>query len=257
VITGRVRTWRSKQSSVRLALGKEWGDSMYRGTAQSEGILLAYVLCIASALALVLRPAAIKVFHRPASRESAHERFEAGLALVMGYGFFAAAALIAKARVPDFFHEHLLDGLALAALVGLLVKMFPRDRPGEALPWIRRPCWILVLFAVGGAAVFGVIGAAGAFEAGGGWLLFFTAAGGCALFGAFIFPYTYWLTVTLSDAYSGWTAWLTWWFHKRPENAAGPEPAPVAEPGPAAAEPVPAVSASGSQPKESAKSSSR
>jgi hypothetical protein len=227
---------------------------MYRGTAQSDGILLANVLCSASLIALLLRPAAVKLFHRLASGESASRHFETGLAIVMGYGFFATAALLANARVPDFFHEHLLDGLALAALVGLLVKMLPRDRAGEALPRIRRPCWILALFVVGGGVVFGVIGAAGAFEAGTGWFLFFLGAGGCALFGALIFPYAYWLTVTLSDVYSGRWAWFTWWFKKRsePESAPGPEPAAAAEPGTAAAEPVPAVPASGPQPNASA-----
>ena len=211
-------------------------------TAQGDGIALAYILSFVSFFGLLLRPAVIKLC-RPRFRERASEYFEAVFAAVMAYGFFAAAALIANAPVPGFFHDHLVDGLALAFLVAFLVRMLPLDRPAEALQWIRRPCWILVLFAVGGAVAFGVIGAAGAFEAGGGWFLFYTAAAGCAAFGALIFPYAYWLMVTLSDAYSGWTAWFTWWFKIRPESPEGSESGPAAEPVPAVAEPGPAAGA--------------
>jgi hypothetical protein len=207
-------------------------------TAQFEGILLAYILGFVSLLALTLRPAAVRRLQRWMSEKDAHRYFEAGLAIVMAYGFFATAALLANARVPDFFHEHLLDGLALAALVALLVKIFPRDRPGEALPRIRRPCWILALFTLGGGVIFGLVGATGAYEAGTGWFLFFLGAGGSALFGAIIFAYAYLMTIHRAGVYRGRWGWLTWWFKKRPESAA-PEPAAAAEPGPAVRASVP------------------
>ena len=41
----------------------------------------------------------------------------------------ALAALLAGAKMLEFLREHLFDGLAPAAMVGLLVSSVPRERP--------------------------------------------------------------------------------------------------------------------------------
>jgi hypothetical protein len=85
------------------------------------------------------------------------------IAAVTAYVFYAAAALIADAKMPEFLREHLFDGLAPAAVVGLLVSSIPREHPRAALPWIRRPVMILVVLFAGGALIFGLIAAAAVF----------------------------------------------------------------------------------------------
>ena len=54
---------------------------------------------------------------------------------------------MAGAEFPAFMRDHLFDGLAPAALAGLLVGAFPRENPDDALPWIGWPVLILALFA--------------------------------------------------------------------------------------------------------------
>ena len=145
------------------------------------------------------------------------------IAAVTAYVFYVAAALIADAKMPEFLREHLFDGLAPAAVVGLLVSSIPREHPRAALPWIRRPVMILVVLFAGGALIFGLIAAAAVFASGSNG--FAQPVRICALGGGILFAGTYWAAagedVEVSDR---WWPRVEWWFRKRPKPAALPEP---------------------------------
>lgn len=145
------------------------------------------------------------------------------LAAVTGYVFYVAAALIADAKMPEFLREHLFDGLAPAAVVGLLVNSIPREHPRAALPWIRRPVMILVVLFAGGALIFGLIAAAAVFTSGSGG--FAQPVRICALLGGILFAAAYWAAVGEDvDVSDRWRGRVEWWFRKRPKGAAPPEP---------------------------------
>lgn len=210
------------------------------------GLLLAFGLGLSSYFLLAFRPSITSGLHLPKREDGAPAYYEAVLAAIMAYGFYAAAALMEEAELPRFFRDHLFDGLAPAAVVGFLVSLFPRDRPGEALQRIRRPVWILVLFAAGGALIFGLIASAAGFEAGSSTFPLLDAAGLCAALGAFIFAYSYYLNVSEAGVYNGWRASFMWWFKKRPASPDPPASGPATqETGPAAPASGPVAPASG------------
>ena len=156
---------------------------------------------------------------------------------VMAYSFYVAAALYGGAAFPGFLREHLFDGLAPAAVVGLLVNSIPTERPETAFPWIRRPVMILVVFYAGGALIFGLIAAAAVFASG--TDDFTGPIALCAFFGGALFPLAYYLDAN-PDTADSWSR-LRWWFGKRPKDEM-PEPSGPRE----AAVPAPADAAEGS-----------
>ena len=142
---------------------------------------------------------------------------------VMAYTCYVAAALLADAEFPAFLREHLFDGLAPAAAVGLLVNRFPTESPGKALPRIRRPVMVLIVFSAGGALIFGLIAAAAVFSSGTG--NFALPVKLCAGFGAFLFFVAYFGVGTAYVAIDlPSKPKVEWWFAKRPRHAATPEP---------------------------------
>lgn len=74
--------------------------------------------------------------------------------------------MLANAEFPEFLREHLFDGLAPAAVVGLLVNTLPRDNVRTALPKIFYPVMIPILFYAEGSLIFGAIAAAAVFTSG-------------------------------------------------------------------------------------------
>jgi len=170
------------------------------------------------------------------------------IAAVVAYAFYVGAALLAGAKMPEFLREHLFDGLAPAAVVGLLVSSLLREHPRQALPWIRRPVMILVVLFAGGALIGGLIAAAAVFSSGSGG--FKVPVVLCACGAGYLFAYSYYRGVSLENASAdsgnatdlfqlflreGWEAFrnwrqdwyrwprFTWWFTKRPKHAATPE----------------------------------
>jgi len=146
------------------------------------------------------------------------------IAAVTAYVFYVAAALIAGAKMPGFLREHLFDGLAPAAVVGLLVSGIPREHPRAALPWIRRPVMIVVVLFAGGALICGLIAAAAVFASGSDG--FAQPVRICALAGGILFASAYWAAVGEDvDVSDRWWGRVNWWFTKRPRRVAAPEPA--------------------------------
>jgi hypothetical protein len=188
-----------------------------RGAEYSLGMWLAISIAGFGVVALSTRVMLIKEFDLQKPSKNAPPIFETVLAAIMAYGFYLAAAFQADAEFPQFLRDHLFDGLALAALAGLLVKSFPRNDPRAALPWIRWPFLIPILFAVGGAMIFGLIGATAVFSSGSND---FWPAGLCALCGGLLFPQAYGQAISFTDDLSGWRPRLKWWFKNRSNDTA-------------------------------------
>lgn len=188
---------------------------MDKATEQLLGLLLIFGFAIAYLAVIDLR-SGYRVYKG--------KRIEAPvLAAVAAYVYYVGAALLAGAKLPGFLREHLFDGLAPAAVVGLLVNTIPRERPREALPWIRRPVMVLVALFAGGALVCGLIAAAAVFSSGSD--AFGAPVAVCAWGGGLLFAGSYWSAagedVDVSDR---WWGKVKWWFTKRPERAATPGP---------------------------------
>jgi hypothetical protein len=141
------------------------------------------------------------------------------LAGVLAYVFYVGAALIAQAKFPEFLREHLFDGLAPAAVVGLLINSFFTG--GFPIRWtrIRRPAVILVAFFAFGALIFGLIAAAAVFASGTGYY-FGQPIVWPAWLGGVLFAMTFFLAVAENFGYPS----VKWWFTKRPESAVIPKP---------------------------------
>jgi hypothetical protein len=157
------------------------------------------------------------------------------IAAALAYSAYVAAALDAGAEFPGFLREHLFDGLAPAAAVGLLVNNFPAESPENALPWIRRPVMVLVAFLAGGALSFGLIAAAAVFSSG--TDNFGPPVALCAATGGFVFSAAFLAGAQpVALARKSWWFKVRWWFGKRPKRAAVSEsrnPAEAAVPAPA------------------------
>jgi hypothetical protein len=83
------------------------------------GLYLNLGIFFAGAVVLAVRSRSRR--NRP---KSAQQRFEAITAAALAYSCYATSALLGGATVPEFFREHLYDGLAPAGLVGLLIRFF-------------------------------------------------------------------------------------------------------------------------------------
>jgi hypothetical protein len=181
-------------------------------------------------VALAERAFFFKVFSQKADASSEEadkpSRFEVVISASMAYGFYVGAALMANAKFPAFMRDHLFDGLAPSAVVGLLFGALRRKNPQNAWPRIRRPVGILAVLLVGGALIFGLIGAAGVFVTGSGD---FWPTAWCAIFGGYVFAYGYWVFIKIEDGFTG-TYTFTWWFRKRDQIAAAPTSRATTEP---------------------------
>ena len=180
-------------------------------------------------------------------KDWARDHYTSIVAGAMAYGYYVGAALLAGAEFPKFLRDHLFDGLAPAALVGILIDLYPRTNPAEAYPKIRRPVIILLIYFVTGAVVFGLIGAAAVFSSGEND--YTRTVQYAAWFGGLIFPAAYIANVTTPDytsphdTFRGKTRWdrTKWWFTKRTkpgttsEVTEQPEPHVVSHKGPAEA----------------------
>jgi MFS family permease len=113
----------------------------------------------------------------------------------MAYGFYVAAALIADAKVPQFFRGHLFDGFAPAAAVGLLIDRFP-GRYVNQFQARKRPFVTSLLYFLAGAVVFGGIAAAAVFSSNTSEFPYTVLW--CGLFGGLTFPIAYISTVRIS-----------------------------------------------------------
>lgn len=146
----------------------------------------------------------------------------------MAYGYYVAAALMAGAEFPKFLRDHLFDGLVPAALVAILIDVYPRANPTKAFLKIHRPVtMILIVFFIPGAVIFGLIGAAAVFSSG--ETNYIVPVLLTAWFGGLIFPTAYVEQIIVPDdnISIGETRWdrTKWWFKKRPpEVAEHPEP---------------------------------
>jgi hypothetical protein len=140
-------------------------------------------------------------------------------AAVIAYTCYMAAALLGGAEFPEFLREHLFDGLAPGAAIGLIINYFPAENPEEALLWIRRPVIVIVAYGVGGALMFGLIAAAAVFTSGSDD--FALPIWYCAFIGANMFSSAYFVAADRLG-----TVWepknLKWYFEKRPNRAAMP-----------------------------------
>jgi hypothetical protein len=174
-----------------------------KNTELGLGFVLAVVIYVIGAVAIMARP-------KPAKDLDATKHFETILAAAMAYAYYVAAALLAEAEFPGFLREHLFDGLAPAALVGLLINRLPRGSP-KAFPRVW-PVTILVLFFLGGALVFGLIAAAAVFSSGANNFVLPVLI--CALFGPGIFLVPYMAMVTEEAGYKKMRFWcrFKWWF---------------------------------------------
>jgi len=208
-------SWGEKSSVLLSPVTARWAAEQWLGLWLAGGILVLGVAMLAT-LSIVAR--APRFAWSPSA--GARRRFETVVAAVMAYGIYVAAALQADAEFPRFLRDHLFDGLAPAALVGLLVSRFPRDNPRTAFPGIRLPFLIDVLFAVSGAMIFGLIGAAAVFASGSSD---FWPVALCAAFGGIIFPYGYGQLIYFEGDIEGWWPRLKWWFKKRSNDTASPD----------------------------------
>ena len=95
----------------------------------NAGYWLLVIIMIAGGIAIVLKPSSA-----PGGEKSnrtfwdwARSHYTAVIAGAMAYGTYVAADLLAGAAFPQFLREHLFDGFAPAALVGILVDLYPSE----------------------------------------------------------------------------------------------------------------------------------
>jgi hypothetical protein len=122
------------------------------------------------------------------------------IAAGMAYGFYVAAALIADAQVTPFFRDHLFDGFAPAAAVGLLIDRFPGQYVNQFEEGSSKPFVNSLLYFLAGAAVFAGIAWAAVFGSNKNDFLYPVLW--CGLFGGLTFPVAYFSTVRFSKAES-------------------------------------------------------
>ena len=111
------------------------------------------------------------------------------IAGALAYACYILADLRAYAPFPQFLRDHLFDGLAPAALVGILVDLYPEDLTTDAFSKIRRPFMIALMLFVSGAVIFGLIAVAAVFGTGENKYGYPTLD--VALTGGFIFSWAY------------------------------------------------------------------
>jgi hypothetical protein len=182
-----------------------------RGMEQWDGFLLMVAIYSLAGTALAVRKTL--GVQKSAPDAGAPWHFGSVVASMMAYGFYVAAALMANAEFPQFLRDHLFDGLAPAALVGVLVDRSLRDDPREAFPRVRRPVWILFDLFISGIAIFSSTAAAAVFSSGSND--FIRPIVYCSFFGGLTLPVAYFTTIFRSDN----KVPSSWWWTKRPTDA--------------------------------------
>ena len=176
---------------------------------------------IGGVIVLGLRPRLTRNLSKEGQR-----RFDAIAAAALTYVCYTLSALLADAPLPEFFREHLFDGFAPAALVGLLVIAFPREHPRAAFPRIRQPNAVMAVFYMVSGLIFTLVAATAVFSSGSNQ--FNKSLVVCGLLGASISTYAYIVAVladTGADPALGSPWSIFWWFKKRPGKGAGQAPA--------------------------------
>ncbi len=138
-------------------------------SAAAEQTAAVYVLIFVVNIGIVTSAVLVVVHQsrREAHKDPARIRFPSAVYGAMAYGCYLAAALLTGVRISGFLRNHLFDGLALAFLVGFLTERIPFEDAADAFRrWIRLPAFVCFWFYVGGAVVFGAIGAAAVFSSG-------------------------------------------------------------------------------------------
>jgi WD40 repeat protein len=177
-----------------------------------------WVVALTGSLLLAYTPSARTSGDRPdrSLRDWVRDHLKPMIAAAMAYTYYVAAAWLAGADFPQFLQDHLFDGLAPAALVGLLIDFYPTADPVTAFPRIRRPVVIPIMFFVLGTVIFGLIAAAAVFSSGeNNYALVVPRT---ALYGGLIFPVAYITQVAGPVTPRGETWWsrMMWWFRARP-----------------------------------------
>jgi WD40 repeat protein len=142
--------------------------------------------------------------------------FKSIVAGATAYGYYVGAVWMAGADVSQFLREHLFDGLAPAALVGILIDFYPSADPVVAFPRIRYPVLIPIMFYIAGAVIFGLIALAAVFSSG--QHDYVSVAVLTAVYGGAVFPVAYVTQVAGPVTSRGETRWgrARWWFRARP-----------------------------------------
>ena len=93
-------------------------------------------------------------------------KFEQLLAAAEAYATYLSAAMIGGAKFPEFLQNHLFDGLAPAAVVGVLIYFLTADQLTKPFDKVSRPYIVPLRFGLAASAVFGLIAAAAVFSSG-------------------------------------------------------------------------------------------
>lgn len=168
---------------------------------------------------------------KPSSRKSdigwIRAHYTSITAGILAYTAYICADFLAHAAFPEFLRDHLFDGLAPAALVGILVNRYPPD--GDRLsvfPGGRRPVVVLLLMSIGGLVIFGLIAASAVFSSGSN--TYITPIIVVSLLGVYLFGFNYWTDVLKGKTVArrskqmrpprslkGEEQTVAWWFKKR------------------------------------------
>jgi hypothetical protein len=186
---------------VLVALALLVASGIAHLTESGIGRWLALPLLAGGTVAIALsRPSAGPRTSDSAGPAAGRSRLGPFIAAGMAYGFYVAAALIADAGVPQFFRDHLFDGFAPAAAVGLLIDRFPGRYVNEFPEDSWKPFVTSLLYFLAGGAVFGGIAAAAVFGSNRNDFLYPVLW--CGLFGGLTFPIAYLSTVRFSKVQS-------------------------------------------------------
>ena len=202
----------------------------YHSEVNAGNWLLAAMMILGS-IAIVLKPSRASEGERSTYtlRDWVRAHYTPVVSGAMAYGVYVAADLLAGSPFPQFLREHLFDGLAPAALVGILVDAYPSEDPVHAFASIRRPVVVLLMISASGAAVFGLIAAAAVFGAGG--ENYGQPVGTVAAFGGYIFFLIYLVSVNAargpSKTIEDYWPHKAWWLKKRLQEAAGSGDSPA------------------------------
>jgi hypothetical protein len=179
-----------------------------------------FVVTVVAGLLLAYMPPAGISEDRPdqSPRDWLRNHFKSIVAGATAYGYYVGAVWMAGADVPHFLRDHLFDGLAPAALVGILIDFYPRADPVVAFPRIRYPFAIPIMFYIAGVVIFGLIAMGAVFSSGENDYVSVVPL--TAGYGGALFPVAYVTQVGGPVTSRGETPWARamWWFRARPAD---------------------------------------